>query len=420
MASSHNPFRTPAATPNPTGTSTVSSAGPASSDRTEERSVVSDSSVNDLLTEELPPAYTPSPNVYEGEATLELGPRRPFQQPQPVPSQPQSQFPPQTWGVPQQPTGASSWSNYPGQRSAPPVHPDLVRPSSTPPSHPVSDFARDFYAAGAGTSDLYGGSSAQYESNGASSSSDPRYAPPLPPRHGKGEPPSPNTVPDDGRPTSRPVPGHPLLRHGKVLVYPYGYECMKCECPPPGPHTHTARVLTESPRPKHRLQELRPLPPMHPLLGQIRPAIRRRDRLRPLVPSGPLLDAPAPAPKLPHAPVIAARSERVLVGPRTIGPFALRDDVEGGRVPWGVGSARRAHCGRGDAYESLSGPDGHREPGRGRVPPSVVGRLCSAGAAERDAADGGERGRLPPWGLEDRREAVLAVWGEGEDGFLHL
>jgi hypothetical protein len=33
---------------------------------------------------------------------------------------------------------------------------------------------------------------------------------------------------DDGRPTTSPTPGHPLLLNGKLLVYPNGHECHKC------------------------------------------------------------------------------------------------------------------------------------------------------------------------------------------------
>ena len=39
---------------------------------------------------------------------------------------------------------------------------------------------------------------------------------------------SAGTVPDNGRPTAVPTPGHPLLKDGKLLVYPVGYECGKC------------------------------------------------------------------------------------------------------------------------------------------------------------------------------------------------
>ena len=264
MVSSHNPFRTPEVTPTPTGASEAVPANAGSSSSigdsdVEGRPPQIDPSVSDLLNEELPPAYTPAPNVYEGEATLELGPRRPFQQPIPIPPQQQSygisQFPPPSWGMSPQPTGSSGWSAFPGQRRQelyttpvpPPVHPDLAaiqRPSSTPnaPPEPLSDFARDFYTAGAGDSGLYGGSSSRYQSDepdaSSPSSSSRRYVPPPgePPNHtGKSLPPTPTSPaqdghPDDGRPTDRPVPGHPLLRHGKVLVYPAGFECQKCEC----------------------------------------------------------------------------------------------------------------------------------------------------------------------------------------------
>lgn len=263
MVSSHNPFRTPAVTPTPTGALGASPASVGQSSSAEDRGDGGrppqiDTSVSDLLNEELPPAYTPAPNVYEGEATLEVGPRRPFQQPVQPPQQQNygpSQFPPPSWGIPPQPTGASSWSAFPGQRrqelyttpAPPPVHPDLTgirRPSSTSnaPPGPLSDFARDFYAASGTDSGLYGGASSRYQNEDSDvsspSSSSGRYAPPpgVPPnRPGKSLPATPTSptqdgIPNDGRPTDRPVPGHPLLRHGKVLVYPTGFECQKCEC----------------------------------------------------------------------------------------------------------------------------------------------------------------------------------------------
>ena len=202
---------------------------------------------------ELPPAYTASPNIREGETTLELGPRRPFQQPAAAPGRHQPLFPPQSWGMTSpQFTGGSNWSSFPGHlhRSGlapPPQHP-VQRSQSTRirPPNAVSDFARDFYAVGADDSGLYGGSSSQYQNGSAGTSptspstnypaspASPGYAPPhsLSPNSGKsGAHPSSssNDVPDDGRPTDRPVPGHPLLRHGRVLVYPNGFECQKCE-----------------------------------------------------------------------------------------------------------------------------------------------------------------------------------------------
>ncbi|KAL7280668.1 LOW QUALITY PROTEIN: hypothetical protein ACG7TL_005607 [Trametes sanguinea] len=216
---------------------------------TTESTMPSERSMNDLLTEELPPAYTPAPNVYEGEATLELGPRRPFQQPAQVPPQNHSIHRP-PWVSPQE-TGSSSWSAFPGglhrespsiftRPAPPPVHPSLQNGGPPQlPSRPLSDFARDFYTAGADMSTgVLGGPSSQYqgETHGAPSSSSTRYAPPPgepPNRSGKGAPPSPvspadDPTSDDARPTETPVPGHPLLRHGKILVYPRDYECPKC------------------------------------------------------------------------------------------------------------------------------------------------------------------------------------------------
>ena len=116
--------------------------------------------------DDLPPPYTLNPT---DEVTLELGPARPFQRP--PQQQPRQQL------------------QQRQQRQA------------------RSEFAQDFYAAGGGAS---------------------RSADTLPHR----PPPQPlqtqSAIPDDGRPTRTPVPGHPLLNSGKTLVYPAGYECHKC------------------------------------------------------------------------------------------------------------------------------------------------------------------------------------------------
>jgi len=94
-----------------------------------------------------------------------------------------------------------------------------TRPFRSPPQQaredqslqppPLSDFARDFYAT-------------------ASRSAGNLHQPALnPPR----QPQTQNSLPDDGRPTRTPVPGHPLLSNGKTLVYTTGYECDKCSSP---------------------------------------------------------------------------------------------------------------------------------------------------------------------------------------------
>ena len=154
---------------------------------------------DDLIAEELPPAYTPAPDVLHGESTIELGPRRPFQQPQTVPREYLS---PADWQRGHRPNASTgNWGQYPGNGgSAIPRHPSLTRdrPRTAPGdasailSGPLSDFARDFYTAGSGNLANRGDGS------------------------------------DDGRPTASPKPGHPLMRNGRVLVYPTSYECHRC------------------------------------------------------------------------------------------------------------------------------------------------------------------------------------------------
>ncbi|KAG5637795.1 hypothetical protein H0H81_003187 [Sphagnurus paluster] len=203
------------------------------------------------LNDDLPPAYTPGPDVRHGESTVEYGPQRPFQPAPPRPAQqpaaplrpqPQSQSVPsifsqlidtlttQLTGPTQSshPTGSSSWSGYPGQQlrlqpnhtgygatpysasypsPAPPALPP--RPSSASDTAPTSDFARDFYAA-------CPGSEAQPSSG---------YAPPP------GPPPSASQSSSDGRPTTTPTPGHPLLKDGNNTGYKHAdpsHPCKKC------------------------------------------------------------------------------------------------------------------------------------------------------------------------------------------------
>lgn len=79
----------------------------------------------DALNEELPPAYTPGPSVYEGEQTVELGPARPFQ--------PSRQPPPQNVNagyLSPNPTGLGSGYVSPqatgGSRHAPPVSQKMI------------------------------------------------------------------------------------------------------------------------------------------------------------------------------------------------------------------------------------------------------------------------------------------------------
>ncbi|TFK60520.1 hypothetical protein BDN72DRAFT_850461 [Pluteus cervinus] len=307
--SANNPFRNPS--PQPAG-GVLNSSIPSTSSAPPPSSPAAGPPPPIYFGEE-PPEYTPRPDVYDGEATLEIGPRRPFQpapqvpppqqQYAPPPTVPQNNQAPPPWAtsgrpsrggglvslitslagtitsqinesreanrvtsgqgythqpIPQPPPPPGShWSNQQNQSSyAPPPGPP-PRPSSNPnpslqppppPLHPTStrhshsnswsdsghpkgtsDFARDFYAAGTG--DLDG--AAAGSSSGGNSSNGP-FAPPSgpPPSHlspqPTGAPSGSGGIPDDGRPTTTPVPGHPLLKDGKLLVYPTGYECEKC------------------------------------------------------------------------------------------------------------------------------------------------------------------------------------------------
>ncbi|KAJ7728511.1 hypothetical protein B0H16DRAFT_1665496 [Mycena metata] len=236
---SHNPFRTPAASPNSTGNPQY--APPSNSPPSQQQySPPSAPHPADPagLTEEAPPAYTTRPDVYQGESTVEFGPSRPFQPaPRPPQNSPQTQASaspaPSLWqqltgqmsGMSIQsapPPSSSGWSTaYPGrqQQSPPQMHVQPPpQPQRPPPTTHLSEFARDFYATTnvppSGFSDVSG-------ARGAGASAPGYPPPPSAPPPGAG-------VPDDGRPTTMPVPGHPLLHEGKLLVYPPHHECYKC------------------------------------------------------------------------------------------------------------------------------------------------------------------------------------------------
>ncbi|XP_006461645.1 hypothetical protein AGABI2DRAFT_193062 [Agaricus bisporus var. bisporus H97] len=199
-----------------------------------------------------PPPYTARADEFQGETTIEFGPSRPFQQAQQPQSQQFQQPRPRAAQLTPQPTGNSGRRrgllqqlsdsideiatqierNTTGtrsrQRSAPntsqPRHlPPLRAASPLPPSSqnappPLparrqsslsdpgdsepSDFARDFYAAGAGDASLLQQAGTQNSENQSQR-------------------------PMDG-PTTSPVPGRPLLHQGQLLVYPKGHHCDKC------------------------------------------------------------------------------------------------------------------------------------------------------------------------------------------------
>jgi hypothetical protein len=123
--------------------------------------------------------------------------------------------------LPDLPADASSSDTlYPPPPGRPPVASSSIEREvssthlSSTPAHTgtTSEFALDFYAADPALIPLDTGST---------------YAPPPgpPPSTASGS----NGIPDDGKPTRTPVPGHPLLKDNQVLVYPAGHNCEKCE-----------------------------------------------------------------------------------------------------------------------------------------------------------------------------------------------
>jgi len=238
----------------------------------------------DGLFQDEPPPYSANPSYAEGETVVEQGPARPFQPAPPRPGSTPSGWdrvqnhvipqntgsssfssrpgggrsgslfqqlsdtintvvnslnhpPPGTGGLSAQPTGQSSWSAYPGQQQRPPQSQFQFSPPPgppvPPPRHPLSpsastsaihspppnppmrrhssEFAHDFYAAGSSEGSRTQGNHATSSGSPPTGGND---------RH--------NSIPDDGRPTERPVAGHPLLKDGQVLVYPKGHQCNKC------------------------------------------------------------------------------------------------------------------------------------------------------------------------------------------------
>ncbi|KAI0262371.1 hypothetical protein BC834DRAFT_396225 [Gloeopeniophorella convolvens] len=165
---------------------------------------------SDSVLDAPPPAYSITPDFGGGETVVELGPRRPFQRaPEPFIQHP----PPQ-----QGPYGPPQFA----PPSIPP--PRRVGPAPERPLSQVSDFSREFYASGG-------------EGRPTEQPRQPRYAPPpgapppgRRPRAASTSSGAGSTAPpaSDGRPTTTPTPGHPLLRNGQTLVYPDNYSCPKC------------------------------------------------------------------------------------------------------------------------------------------------------------------------------------------------
>lgn len=303
--SNHNPFRTPTASPNPTGAGPSAGPLPSSARATTPQlpaSTSNEAPLNEarephrapspveslsaalggasLDEAEPPPAYTPAANMYTGEATVEYGPTRPFQRAPPAPPLPQhftgasqsgGYFPPQNTGLPPSanltptPTG---WGRFPGQgprqsnspfTDAPPRHSSTTGRASTetlgaapagppvPPRRPLSDFARDFYASGSDTQVA----GRPPSPTGSSASSDDAVGP----EHYEGRRPAssaptspyapPPGPPQNGSPISSSQYGSPP---GPPPRHPSSQNSASLYTPPPGPPPSQPPRRTESTR----------------------------------------------------------------------------------------------------------------------------------------------------------------------------
>ncbi|KAF9224230.1 hypothetical protein BS17DRAFT_780712 [Gyrodon lividus] len=201
------------------------------------------------IDEDLPPAYTSAADPTIGEATIELGPRRPFQEPlrNPPSSSSGSGFHPQQqpqWHQPPgqryHPQSQSSWHPQPQPNQAPwqtqwyPNSYGGQRPGAGGLLGALFDTVRDVVDVVSGAHEERmtaaqranaGTYATPYNRSGAVAP----YAPPAGVRRSSTPPRSPPPIiPDDGTPTRTPVPGHPLLRDGNLIVYPKDHLCVKC------------------------------------------------------------------------------------------------------------------------------------------------------------------------------------------------
>ncbi|PVG00758.1 hypothetical protein CPB86DRAFT_782313 [Serendipita vermifera] len=177
----------------------------------------------DILQEDLPPEYTPGPDSMAGEQSVEFGPLRPFQDtaprpgPQPLPNRPfvmQYRVPA---GTSRNPGSLSQVlgtlvATYLADRNGSnngytPPRTQGSYGASFPPQPAVQTRPSMSY-----NSPQMPGSWSQYPGQRPRARTPEPRSPPL----------------NDGKPTVRASPGHPLIRNGQVLVYPLGYECRKC------------------------------------------------------------------------------------------------------------------------------------------------------------------------------------------------
>ncbi|KAF8550743.1 hypothetical protein OG21DRAFT_1487541 [Imleria badia] len=231
----------PALPPPSPGGPSFQSQIPASSSHASGSSAPPDMDIDmDIDTDDLPPPYTPAANI--GEETVGLGPRRPFQPPPVLPSSSLRPPPAQqsNWSAPslQSPpvgsgSGRAPWQTQQQYRQRQKQGGGLIGA--------LFDTVRDIAGVVSGTHDERlmasrsanaGAYAAPYPNTRpvyAPPQGPPQVQPPPPPRPASAPPQSPPPIPDDGSPTQTPVPGHPLLLDGNLLVYSRDHLCVKCK-----------------------------------------------------------------------------------------------------------------------------------------------------------------------------------------------
>ncbi|KAF8512344.1 hypothetical protein JB92DRAFT_2929033 [Gautieria morchelliformis] len=244
-----NPFRNRQITAQHTGSTLQSStvSEPSNTSTNSSRQTASeqpaDPSLLDNIPEDAPPAYTPTADPFQGEAAVEFGPHRPFQPaplplPVPVPTPVPTVIPSETPSVVVNAISVPTQSHIRLNHPPPPQHPSTARRDTNldnshslpPPRRPSPSHSR----TGSQTGTYLPPLDSPPHSRAQSYSPPPGQPPPRRPDPSARRVSVPGTGvgtsmgPDDGRPTTTPVPGHPLLKGGKLLVYPQGFECSKC------------------------------------------------------------------------------------------------------------------------------------------------------------------------------------------------
>lgn len=221
----HNPFRTPPLTPQGTSNSTtLRPPGGTDASRNEGTVNINNGAFFDSIPDEAPPPYSLLADVLHGETTREVGPPRPFQSSQRQ-EEISSPIPQPIITVNESPLNSSN------SRAAPPPLPPRtspITPVSTELASPRSPIGPSSERSPTSYFPPTGPPPRTTRTEERTHYDPPTGAPPRRPVSASNQPIDTRPI-EDGRPTTTPVPGHPLLLKNKLLVYPSGYECAQCK-----------------------------------------------------------------------------------------------------------------------------------------------------------------------------------------------